>query len=86
MNEQINNKHSALFQALREYCRPQLLSLLEQSNIIYIQNLYELALNSVTEHGWLTGIQLIKNKTTPFSYEKLLKNIHSYQLQQQTQQ
>ncbi|CAF1401568.1 unnamed protein product [Rotaria sordida] len=86
MNEQINKKHSALFQALREYYRPQLLSLLEQSNIIYIQNLYELALNSVTEHGWLTGIQLIKNKTTPFSYEKLLKNIHSYQLQQQTQE
>ncbi|CAF3963734.1 unnamed protein product [Rotaria sordida] len=86
MNEQINNKHSALFQALREYYRPQLLSLLEQSNIIYIQNLYELALNSVTEHGWLAGIQLIKNKTTPFSYEKLLKNIHSYQLQQQTQE
>ncbi|CAF3979690.1 unnamed protein product [Rotaria magnacalcarata] len=85
MDEQINKKPSALFQALREYYREQLFSLLQQSNIIYRQNLYEMALDSVAEHGWLAGVEVIKRKTTSYAYEKLLKNIHSYQLHQQTQ-
>ncbi|CAF1238622.1 unnamed protein product [Didymodactylos carnosus] len=86
MDEQINKKPSALFQALREYYRQQLFLLLEQSNIICRQNLYESALNNVAEHGWLTGVEVIKRKTTSYAYEKLLKNIHSYQLHQQTQE
>ncbi|CAF4177604.1 unnamed protein product [Rotaria magnacalcarata] len=51
MDEQINKKPSALFQALREYYREQLFSLLQQSNIIYRQNLYEMALDSVAQGG-----------------------------------
>ncbi|CAF4519333.1 unnamed protein product, partial [Rotaria socialis] len=86
MDEQVNKKPSALFQALREYYREQLFSLLQQSNIIYRQNVYELALDSVAEHGWLTGVEAIKRKTTTYAYEQLLKNIHSYQLHQQAQE
>ncbi|CAF1639809.1 unnamed protein product, partial [Didymodactylos carnosus] len=84
--EQINRKPSSLFQALLEYYRQRLFLLLKQSNIICRQNLYESALNNVAEHGWLTGVEVIKRKTTPYAYEKLLKNIHSYQLPQQTQE
>jgi hypothetical protein len=86
MNEQINEKHSALFQALREYYHRQLFLLLQRSNIRDRQNLYDLALDSVVERGWLTGLQVIKKKTTPKSYEELLENIHSYQLHQQAQE
>jgi hypothetical protein len=85
MNEQINDKHSVLFQALREYYHPQVFSLLQQSNIINRQHLYDLVLDNVTENGWLTGVQVIKSKTTRKSYDKLLENINSHQLAQQVQ-
>jgi len=86
MNEQINEKHSALFQALREYYREQLFLLLKQSNIMDRQNLYDLALDNIAEHGWLAGVQVIKKKTPLNSYQKLLTNIHSYQQHQQAQE
>lgn len=83
MNEQINNKNSPLSQALREYYRSQLFLFLQQSNIKDRQNLYDCALDNVTEHGWLTGVQAIKKKTTTKFYEKLLENIQSYQQTQE---
>ena len=84
MSEQLNNKNSPLFQALREHFRTQLLCMLKQSSIIDRQNLYEVALDNVTEHGWIRGVQAIQKRCTPKSYEKLLKNIQtSQQLQDQ---
>lgn len=82
ISEQINNNESALFQAVHKYYHDQMIPSMEQSNIIYRQNLYDSAVNNITEHGWVTGIQLIKTKTTSFSYERLVKNIRSYRLKQ----
>ncbi|CAF4368770.1 unnamed protein product, partial [Rotaria magnacalcarata] len=55
--EQLNKSQSVLFEALREYYRTQLFSLLKENRIPHRQQLYDLALDNVAEHGWLTGIQ-----------------------------
>ncbi|CAF4269025.1 unnamed protein product [Rotaria magnacalcarata] len=57
MHEQLNKSPSVLFEALREYYRTQLFSLLKENKIPHRQKLYDLVLDNVAEHGWLTGIQ-----------------------------
>ena len=79
MSEQLNNKNSPLFHALREHFRTPLFSMLKQSNIVDRQNLYEVALENVTESGWIRGVQAIQKRCTPKSYEKLLKTIQANQ-------
>ncbi|CAF1241245.1 unnamed protein product [Rotaria sordida] len=61
MNEQLNKSQSTLFQALREYNRQAVFSLLEQNNIVDEQNLYDLILDDITEHGWLQKNTLFAN-------------------------
>ncbi|CAF4066931.1 unnamed protein product, partial [Rotaria sp. Silwood1] len=51
MNEQLNKSQSTLFQALREYYRQAIFSLLKQNNIVDEHNLYDLILDNITEHG-----------------------------------
>lgn len=85
MSEQLNNKNSPLFQALREYFRTQLICMLKQSSIMDRQNLYEVALDNVTEYGWIRGVQAIQKRCTPKSYEKLLKTIQANQQLQDQQ-
>jgi hypothetical protein len=76
MTEQINNKQSILFQAIREYYRSQLFLLLKLNNIEDKENMYHLALDSVAEHGWLTGVQAIWKKIISMkSYIALLQDI-----------
>jgi hypothetical protein len=75
MTEQINNKQSVLFEAIREYYRSQLFLLLKLNNIEDQENIYQLTLDSVAEHGWLTGVQAIQKKITVKSYTALLKDI-----------
>jgi hypothetical protein len=82
LNEQIINKQSVLSRALREYYRQELFQLFKQCNITDHQNLYELALDSVAEFGWKTGLQGIERKIPPISFKNLLKSLDSY-LQQQ---
>jgi hypothetical protein len=91
MNEQLNRSRPTLFQALRVYYRGEcgkcgkcdkLFCLLEKSNIRDRGNLYELALDNVAEHGWLLGVEAIKEKTPPKSYATLLKNLHLFVQQQ----
>jgi len=83
MNELINKKQQILFQALREYYRQELFQLLQQSNIIDKQNLYDLALDNVAEYGWKIGLQAIQKKTTPKNFKILLEKLDSYLQQQQ---
>ncbi|CAF3380515.1 unnamed protein product [Rotaria sp. Silwood2] len=77
MHEQLNKSQSVLFQALREYYRTQLFPLLKENRILYRQELYDLALDNVAEHGWLNGIQAIQQRVAPKHYKKLLENINS---------
>jgi len=85
MNEKMSKKQSALFQALREYYHPIVFSLLKQSNIADEQNFYDLALNSVVEHGWVEGITSIREKIKPMSsYMALLQNIQFFLRQETT--
>ncbi|CAF4112277.1 unnamed protein product [Adineta steineri] len=85
MNTQLDKNQSTLFLALREYYRPKLFSLLKEHNISEEQTLYDLALDSVTEHGWLIGIQAIQQEVPPKYYDRLLETIRFVQQQQQEQ-
>jgi hypothetical protein len=76
MNEQINNKQSVLFQAVRRYYRTELFLLFTLRNIEDKENIYDLALDSVAEHGWLTGIEAIRDKIISVkAYTALLQDI-----------
>ncbi|CAF3167779.1 unnamed protein product [Rotaria socialis] len=75
LNTIIEKKELVLFQALREYYRPQLFQLLEESNIKNTDNLYELALNNVADYGWLKGLQELQNKIIPKCFKILLTKI-----------
>ncbi|CAF5116579.1 unnamed protein product [Rotaria magnacalcarata] len=68
----IEKKQLVLFQALREYYRPQLFQLLKESKINNTDNLYEFALDNVAEYGWLTGLQKLQNKIVPKYFKTLL--------------
>ncbi|CAF2633130.1 unnamed protein product [Rotaria sp. Silwood2] len=81
----INKEQLALFQALREYYRPELFQLLEQSSIANRQNLYELTLDNVAEYGWLKGLQAVQKKIIPRYFKTLLAKIPSQKQQQTTE-
>jgi hypothetical protein len=83
MNEQINNKQSILFQALRQYYRQELFQLFEQCNIRDRQNLYETALDHVAELGWKNGLKAIENRVIPINFKSLLEKVDAYLKQQQ---
>ncbi|CAF2833059.1 unnamed protein product [Rotaria sp. Silwood2] len=77
MDEQLNKSQSVLFQALREYYRLQLLSLLKENGISDKQQMHDLALDNVAEHGWLIGIQAIQQQVAPKYYRRLLQDLNS---------
>ncbi|CAF4005508.1 unnamed protein product [Rotaria sp. Silwood1] len=81
MNEQLKSQ-SILFQALREYYRQNVFSSLKQSNIVEKGNLYELVLDDVAKHGWLTDLKPIQDLITPRSYNRLLEKLHSFYTKQ----
>lgn len=77
MNKQLNKTSDQkldgpLFMALREYYRDQLFQILQESKILNRANLYEQTLDSVAEHGWITGITMIEKKTTKKSFNVLM--------------
>ncbi|CAF0875808.1 unnamed protein product [Adineta steineri] len=86
MNEQLNKSQSILFLALREYYRQPLFSLLKKVGISNKQNLYELALDSVAEHGWLRGVEAIQKRIVPKLYKTLLESVHTSERQQTIQE
>lgn len=69
---------SVLFEALRNYYRPNVFSSLEKSGIKSNQNLYDLALNNVVEYGWLSDMKSIKDETTPKKHQMLLKELSCF--------
>ncbi|CAF0858872.1 unnamed protein product [Adineta steineri] len=77
LNEQLKTD-SVLFKVLREYYRPNCFLSLTQSSIPNKGNIYELALDDVVEHGWLSNMKSIQHDITPRRYETLLKNLHSF--------
>ncbi|CAF2868041.1 unnamed protein product [Rotaria sp. Silwood2] len=85
MNEQLKSQ-SILFQALREYYRENVFSSLKQSNIVDRKNLYELALDNVAVHGWLTDMKPIEDNVSPKSYRMLLDKLHSFHKKQKPPQ
>lgn len=78
MSQQLDKTQSTLFQALREYYKPQLFLLLKTNDILNRENLYESLLENVAESGWLAGLQKFQRKLTPKSYEKLSKSVNSF--------
>ncbi|CAF0817401.1 unnamed protein product [Adineta steineri] len=77
LNEQLKTD-SVLFKVLREYYCPNCFLSLTQSSILNKGNIYELALDDVVEHGWLSNMKSIQHDITPRRYETLLKNLHSF--------
>ncbi len=78
LNQQLNKEQSILFKVLREYYREKLFLLLQQSNIKDKSNLYQLALDNVTEFGWIIGLENIQNKMTPINYKNLFEFVNAY--------
>ncbi|CAF3546512.1 unnamed protein product [Rotaria socialis] len=68
---------SALFQALCEYYRENVFSSLKNKSMSR-ENLHELVLNNVAEHGWCTDLKAIKDKFSPRTYKILLESLHSF--------
>ncbi|CAF3795999.1 unnamed protein product [Rotaria sp. Silwood1] len=81
MNEQLK-RDSILFQALREYYREGVLLSLKESNITDKKNLYDLALDDITEQGWLTDLKSIEESITPKSYKTLLEKLRTFHQKQ----
>ena len=79
-------KQSVLFEALREYYRPNVFLSLEQSNIAKRQNLFQLGLDDVVEHGWLSDMKSIKDDIAPRRYQSLLEKLRSFYKKQQSSQ
>jgi hypothetical protein len=75
MKELINKKQVVLFHALREYYRPVLFKLFEETKIMDRQNLYELALHHVAELGWLEGLQSVKMKIALVKLKEVLAKL-----------
>ena len=53
-----------LFQALKEYFRPELFDILSKCKIINSQGVYDFILDSIAEFGWRLGLDHIRNKIT----------------------
>ncbi|CAF1142287.1 unnamed protein product [Didymodactylos carnosus] len=77
LNEQLKMNQLILFQALREYYRQKVFSLLKESDIVYEENLYNVLLDNVAKHGWLADMKPIENNMTSESYQILLDKLHS---------
>ncbi|CAF1508691.1 unnamed protein product [Rotaria sordida] len=78
LNEQISNKKSPLYLALRMYFEEEIQQLFSKVKIPNRHNtLYDLAIDNVTEHGWLEGIKSINKKITQTHYNLLTKSIES---------
>ncbi|CAF3794128.1 unnamed protein product [Rotaria magnacalcarata] len=76
LKEQMNEPSSSLILALHLYYQEKVPELLKQHHISNSKNtLYNLAAESVTQHGWISGIQAIKGKIPPNKYEPLIKKI-----------
>ena len=63
---------SILFQTLRKYYRESVVRIFTENKIKNRGDLYELALNDVTQYGWLTKMKSIEDGLTPNSYEIIL--------------
>jgi hypothetical protein len=85
LNEQLK-KQSVLYEALREYYRSNVYLSLTQSTIAKKQNLYDLTLDDVVEHGWLSDMKFIEGDITPRRHEMLLENLRSFYKKQKSAQ
>lgn len=77
LNEQLQHQ-SILYRALREYYRKDVFLSLARCNIVNKNNLYDLILNTVTEHGWLADMESVREEIPSTSYEALLKIFKSF--------
>jgi GTPase SAR1 family protein len=64
-----------LFQALREYFRPELFSILLKCKIIDCRGLYDFILDNIAEYGWRLGIEHIRNRITPRMFKELTNHV-----------
>ena len=72
LREQIRNKKSPLYSALHMYFEEQAQKIFTRLKIPNRKGtLYDLAIDSITEHGWLKGIESIKTKITGKHYDSL---------------
>jgi len=73
--KEITKDNHILFQALREYFRPELFSILSKCKIIDCRGLYDLILDKIAEYGWRLGLDHIRNKITPRMSKELLNHV-----------
>ena len=64
-----------LFQALREYFRPELFSILSKCKIIDCRGLYDFILDNIAEYGWRLGLENIQKKITPRMFKELTNHV-----------
>jgi len=65
-----------LFQALREYFRPELFSILPKCKINDCRGLYDFILNNIAEYGWRLRLEHIRNKITPRMSKDFMNHIY----------
>ena len=72
LREQISNKKSPLYSALRMYFEEEAQKIFARLKISNRNGtLYDLAIDNITENGWLKGIESIKKKITGKHYDSL---------------
>ncbi|CAF1452448.1 unnamed protein product [Rotaria sp. Silwood1] len=78
LNEQTNNKNSPVYLALRMYFEDEIKQLFSKLKIPDRHNtLYDVAIDNVTENGWLEGIKSITKKITKTHYNLLAESIQA---------
>ncbi|CAF4883015.1 unnamed protein product [Rotaria sp. Silwood1] len=77
MSQQLKSQ-SILFRALSEHYRENVFLSLKESKIVGDGNIYKLILDDITEHGWLTDVQSIKDDVAPRSCNMLLEKLRSF--------
>ncbi|CAF0919988.1 unnamed protein product [Didymodactylos carnosus] len=76
LEAQINNKTSPLYLSLRMYYDDEIKKLFSKCKIPNRQNtLYDLAIDAITEKGWIEGIESIRKKVTGTHYNMVYKEI-----------
>ncbi|CAF3329214.1 unnamed protein product [Rotaria sp. Silwood2] len=76
LKEQMDDKSSVLHLTLGLYYREEVPDLLKQCKIPDSKNtLYNMAIESITQSGWISGIKAIERKIAPVKYEPLVKRV-----------
>lgn len=77
LDEQLE-KESVLFKALRKYYRPNVSSALKQSGSFIQGSFYDLLSDDITEFGWLSEMERIKEEFVPKRFQIFKEELRSF--------